>query len=155
MEGAKMPMFMVELGGIPYEEPFITPAENRTNTMIAIRDWMLGPEKPTNERGANKPYWRALGEAMHVDEAEARRRRCSNCEYYENTPKMQMKMDRIPWNSWDVDAGFRGYCHKLEFICHDLRACQAWEEREYEAEDESESESDNGNGNGYESEDED
>jgi hypothetical protein len=44
-------------------------------------------------------------------------------------------MDKIPWNDWDVDAGFRGYCHKFSFICHDLRACQAWEEREIEFED--------------------
>ena len=48
---------------------------------------------------------------------------------------LQAKMDKIPWNAWDVEAGFRGYCHKFEFICHDLRACQAWEEREFEFED--------------------
>jgi hypothetical protein len=31
-----------------------------------------------------------------------------------------------------VDAGFRGHCTKLDFVCHDLRSCQAWEEREFE-----------------------
>ena len=93
---------------------------------------MLGPENPTNERGANKPYWMALAKAMQIDEAEARRRRCSNCEYYDNSVMKQVKMDRIPWNEWDVNAGFRGYCNKFEFICHDLRSCQAWEEREQE-----------------------
>ena len=118
--------------GLPSEEPFITASENRTNTQTVINDWILGPEKPSNERGANKPYWRALAKAMQVDEAEARRRRCSNCEYYDNTPKTQMKMESIGWNQWDVDAGFRGYCHKFEFICHDLRSCQAWEEKEFE-----------------------
>jgi hypothetical protein len=96
---------------------------------------MLGPEKPSNERGANPEYWRALGKAMQVDETEARRRRCSNCEYYDNSTMTQAKMERIPWNQWDVEAGFRGYCHKFEFICHDLRSCQAWEEREFEFED--------------------
>jgi hypothetical protein len=74
----------------------------------------------------------ALAKAMQVDEAEARRRRCSNCEYYDNSVMTQVKMDRIPWNEWDVDAGFRGYCDKFDFICHDLRSCQAWEEREQE-----------------------
>jgi hypothetical protein len=69
---------------------------------------------------------------MQVDEKEARRRRCSNCEYFEATPLMQAKMDRIPWNQWDDGAGYRGYCHKFNFICHDMRSCQAWEEREYE-----------------------
>jgi len=133
MDYAKMPKVMVAgFGGLPIEEPFITAAENRANTQTVIDDWMLGPEKPSNERGANKPYWMALAKAMQVDEAEARRRRCSNCEYYDNSVMTQVKMDRIPWNQWDVDAGFRGYCNKFDFICHDLRSCQAWEEREFE-----------------------
>ena len=137
MEDAKMPMLM--LGGMKglesEDEPFITPAENRANAQMVIDDWMLGPERPSNERGANKPYWQALARAMQVDEAEARRRRCGNCEYYDNTTTTQIKMEAIPWNAWDVNAGFRGYCHKFDFICHDLRACQAWEERDYEGED--------------------
>ena len=133
MDYAKMPKVMVAgFGGLPIEEPFLTPADNRKNTQTAIDDWMLGPANPSNERGANKPYWMALAKAMQVDEAEARRRRCSNCEYYDNSVMMQIKMDRIPWNEWDVSAGFRGYCNKLDFICHDLRSCQAWEEREFE-----------------------
>lgn len=133
MDYAKMPkVMMAGFGGLPIEEPFITAAENRENTQMVIDDWMLGPEKPSNERGANKPYWMALAKAMQVEEAEARRRRCSNCEYYDNSVMTQIKMDRIPWNQWDVDAGFRGYCNKFDFICHDLRSCQAWEEREFE-----------------------
>ena len=129
----KKPMIMIGgFGGIRESEPFITTVENKKNTQIVIDDWMLGPEKPSNERSANPEYWRALGKAMQVDETEARRRRCSNCEYYDNSTLMQAKMDKIPWNAWDVDAGFRGYCTKFDFICHDLRSCQAWEEREYE-----------------------
>lgn len=133
MDYAKMPKVMVAgFGGLPIEEPFITTAENRENTQMVIDDWMLGPEKPSNERGANKPYWMALAKAMQVEEAEARRRRCSNCEYYDNSTYKQALMERIPRNDWDTDAGFRGYCTKFDFICHDLRSCQAWEEREYE-----------------------
>ena len=67
-----------EFDGLPVDEPFITAAQNRKNTQNVIDNWMLGPEKPSNERGANKPYWMALGKAMQVPEAEARRRRCSN-----------------------------------------------------------------------------
>ena len=90
----KKPMIMIEgFGGIRESEPFITTAENKKNTQTVIDDWMLGPEKPTNERGANPEYWRALGKAMQVDETEARRRRCSNCEYYDNSTLMQAKMD--------------------------------------------------------------
>jgi hypothetical protein len=121
--------------GLPMEEEFITASENKKNTQVVIDDWMLGPEKPSNEPTANKVYWVALGKAMKVDEKEARRRRCSNCEYYDNSTMTQAKMERIPRNEWDTEAGFRGYCNKFEFICHDLRVCQAWEEREYEMED--------------------
>ena len=131
MRDAEMPMLTIA-GGIPKEKPFITAAENKKNTQTVIDDWMLGPEQPSNEPTANKVYWVALGKAMQVDEKEARRRRCSNCEYYNNTPLMQAKMERIPRNEWDTDAGFRGYCHKFDFICHDMRSCQAWEEREFD-----------------------
>ena len=125
-------IMMAGFNGLPIDEPFITAAENKKNTQVVIDDWMLGPEKPSNEPSANKPYWMALAKAMQVDEKEARRRRCSNCEYYNNSTMMQAKMERIPRNEWDTDAGYRGYCHKFEFICHDMRSCQAWEEREFE-----------------------
>jgi len=125
-------IMMAGFNGLPIDEPFITAAENKKNTQVVIDDWMLGPENPSNEPGANKPYWMALAKAMQVDEKEARRRRCSNCEYYDNSTMMQAKMERIPRNEWGTDAGYRGYCHKFEFICHDMRSCQAWEEREFE-----------------------
>jgi hypothetical protein len=121
--------------GLPVSEEFITTAENKKNTQIAIDDWMLGPADPSNEPTANKPFWIAVGTAMQVDEKESRRRRCSNCEYYDNSTMTQASMERIPRNEWDTDAGFRGYCTKLAFICHDLRVCQAWEEREFDMED--------------------
>ena len=125
-------IMMAGFTGLPEAMPFITAAENKKNTQVVIEDWMLGPENPSNEPGANKPYWMKLAKAMQVDEKEARRRRCSNCEYYDNSTMMQAKMERIPRNEWDTDAGYRGYCHKFDFICHDLRSCQAWEEREFE-----------------------
>lgn len=114
--------------GIPVEKPFPSTSENKRNTLMVIQDWMLGPEKPSNERGANGEYWRGIAKAMQVDEAEARRRRCSNCEYYDNTPGTQLKMERIPANAWDEGAGFRGFCTKFSFVCHDMRSCQAWDE---------------------------
>jgi hypothetical protein len=118
--------------GLPMGEEFISTSENKKNTQTAIDDWLLGPETPSNEPGANKVYWVAIGKAMQVDEKEARRRRCSNCDYYDNSTMTQANMERIPQNQWDTGAGFRGYCKKLNFICHDLRSCQAWEEREAE-----------------------
>lgn len=129
----EMPKFVMSgFGGLPESEPFITAAENRKNTRMVIKDWMLGPENPSNEPGANKPYWVGLAKAMQVDEKEARRRLCSNCEYFDNTTMRKAQMENIPWNEWDVGAGFRGYCVKFKFVCHDLRSCQAWEEKEFE-----------------------
>lgn len=125
-------IMMAGFTGLPEAMPFITAAENKKNTQVVIDDWMLGPENPSNEPGANKPYWMGLAKAMQVDEKEARRRRCSNCEYYDNSTMMQAQMERIHQNDWDEGAGYRGYCHKFEFICHDMRSCQAWEEREFE-----------------------
>jgi hypothetical protein len=128
----KKPMMIIEgFAGLRESEPFITTAENKKNTKIVIENWLLGPESPSNERDANPKYWLELGRAMMVDEDEARRRRCGNCEYFINSTLMQAKMDKIPWNAWDVGAGYRGYCKKFDFICHDMRSCQAWEEREY------------------------
>jgi hypothetical protein len=118
--------------GLPMGEEFITTAENKKNTETVIEDWMLGPENPSNEPAANKVFWVAVGKAMQVDEKEARRRRCSNCEYFFNDPMTQAKMERIPRNQWDEGAGYRGFCKNFDFICHDMRSCQAWEEREQE-----------------------
>lgn len=118
--------------GLPMGEEFITTAENKKNAETVIEDWMLGPENPSNEPAANKVYWVAVGKAMQVDEKEARRRRCSNCEYFFNDPMTQAKMERIPRNQWDEGAGYRGFCKNFDFICHDMRSCQAWEEREQE-----------------------
>ena len=71
-----MPKIMVAgFTGLPESMPFITAAENKKNTQVVIDDWMLGPENPSNEPGANKPYWMGLAKAMQVDEKEARRRR--------------------------------------------------------------------------------
>jgi len=122
---------MMELfikGGIP-DDNFISTAENKANTQMVVEDWMLGPEVPSFEPGANKPFWVAIAKAWQMDEAQARRRRCSNCEYYNNTPEMQVLMERIPRNQYD-NGGFRGYCEKFDFICHDMRVCQAWEDDE-------------------------
>jgi len=62
------------------------------------------------------------------NEKEARRRLCANCEYFQNDPMFQAKMEAIPLDKFDMDGGGRGYCEKFDFICHNLRACQAWEE---------------------------
>jgi hypothetical protein len=110
----------------------VTPEENKTNTEHTIKYWKLGPEKdPSDEPDNNKPYWAEMAATWKLSEEEARRQRCANCEYFDNTPEKLLEMDTIPRNDFDTGAGGRGYCHKFEFICHNLRSCTAWERKEY------------------------
>jgi len=109
----------------------ISASQNSKNTKNAIDNWMLGPQIPSNMPSANKDYWREMAAALLVSEKEARRQLCSNCEYYDNTPEMKAEMEAIPMNKFDVAAGSRGYCAKLDFICHDLRTCMAWERKDF------------------------
>lgn len=100
------------------------------NTKLAIAQKNLGPEvvdKP------NDPYWVKAAKIFGVDVAEAKRRICCNCEYYDNTPEMLATMESIPLNQYDIygSAYHRGYCNKLHIICHTTRSCSAWEKKEY------------------------
>lgn len=112
----------------------VSKKENEKNLDGVKRDWNLGPDMASQKPGDNKPYWQKMAKIWGVTESEARRRLCANCEYYENTPEMMQAMDAIPFNALDADGGGRGYCHKFDFICHNLRTCQAWERKDYEAE---------------------
>ncbi len=128
-----MKQFMViprGFDGLPMEEESLTSAENKRNYAIAVADWNYGPETPTNEPGANKEFYSELAKAMQCDEKDARRKHCSNCNYYDNGLMAQVHLERIPLGVYDRGAGFRGHCEKLDFICNDMRVCQAWEERE-------------------------
>ncbi len=116
--------------GLPSEEEFLTTAENKKNFSIAVLDWNYGPEMPSNNPKENKEFYAGLAEAMQCDEKDARRKHCSNCEYYDNSLMTQVKIERIPMAGYDEGYGFRGRCEKLNFICNDMRVCQAWEDRE-------------------------
>ena len=72
-----------------------------------------------------------------VKPEQAKRQLCANCEYFDDTPEMLKMMENVPQDVFDKDGGGRGYCHKFDFICHNLRTCMAWEGK-----DESESEED-------------
>lgn len=131
MDKARLPALVLgKFAGFEAEEPFVTTAENAKNTKMVIDQWSLGPLVPEIEPDANKPFWSKMAKAWQVTEKEARRRFCANCEYFQNDTTFQAKMERIPLNRYDTGAGGRGFCEKFDFICHNLRVCQAWEERE-------------------------
>ena len=121
-----MEEMMIEFG-LP-KKKIVSAAENRKNRQRVIDEWQLGPEKASVDPKANKEYWASVGNAWGMDEKEARRRLCANCEYFKNDPMMQAMMESIPLDKFDMDGGGRGYCEKFDFVCHNLRTCQAWEE---------------------------
>lgn len=101
------------------------------NTENAIANWNLGPEVVDQP---NDPYWTKAAKIFNVSVAEAKRRLCVNCEYYDNTVERLAEMEKVPLNRFDIynSQAHRGYCHKLHIICHTTRSCQAWEEKDYE-----------------------
>lgn len=103
--------------------------ENKENRDMVVNYWLLGPEIASNDPKANKDYWTKFAKVIGVEESEARRRLCANCEYFNNTRDMISQMEAIPLDKYDMDGGGRGYCHKFDFICHNLRTCQAWEDK--------------------------
>jgi hypothetical protein len=117
---------MIEFG-LP-KQKIVSTSENRKNRQVVIDEWKLGPEKASVEPSANGPFWKGVAAAWDMSEKEARRRLCANCDYFQNDPMMQAKMESIPLDKFDMDGGGRGYCEKFDFICHNLRVCQAWEE---------------------------
>lgn len=107
-------------------------AENTANMLFVKKYWNLGPLKASTDPVANKDYWSMMAKVWNTTETIARTQLCSNCKYYDNTSEMMLEMNKIPQNEFDADGGGRGYCHKFEFICHNLRTCQAWEGNTYE-----------------------
>lgn len=109
----------------------LTAKMNVANRDLVVREWQLGPEKASVDRKANAAYWQGISAAWNVDEATARTRFCANCEYYDNSPGQQARMLAVPNDKFDLDGGGRGFCVKFDFICHSLRVCQAWEEKDF------------------------
>jgi len=118
----------------PVEQPEIgTGTESQINMQNAVENWNLGPEVASSDPAANPDFWAKMAQVWSVNEAEARRQLCANCSYFNNTPEMLRAMEDIPQTAFDADGGGRGWCEKLDFICHNLRVCQAWERKDFVA----------------------
>lgn len=115
-------------------EDFIDAKANAKNRKVVLDGWHLGPAAASIDPQANASYWQEMAKLWAVTPTMARRRLCANCEYFDNTPGRQAQMEGIPLEELDWDGGGRGYCTKFTFVCHNLRTCQAWEEKEFEAE---------------------
>ena len=113
----------------------ITEAENNRRMANVKKNWMLMPEKASPRPDANPEQWKRIANVWNVPVKQARRQLCANCEYFDNTPESMKVMESVPFNKYDADGGGRGYCHKFDFICHNLRTCQAWERKDFELKD--------------------
>ena len=110
----------------------LTPKSNKEGLTFVLNNYSLGPDKTSIYPDENKLYWTQLASIWKVPEEQARNRLCANCEYFNNTPRAMEYMSVVPIDKLDEDGGGRGYCVKFEFICHNLRTCSAWEEKEFE-----------------------
>ena len=106
------------------EEDKLDAEELAKNREFVKQNWMLGPEK-TQE--PNTDYWRKISIVWRISPDQARRNLCANCEYFNDSPDMLAQMEQVPEDAYDKDGGGRGFCQKFDFICHNLRTCQAWE----------------------------
>jgi len=109
--------------------------ENNDTVQWLMQYWHLGPEVGSDKPGENKPYWSEMASVWNTDEATARVQLCANCEYFDDSPMMLRAMEQVPYNKFDETGGGRGFCNKFDFICHNLRTCQAWESEDEEDDD--------------------
>ena len=129
-----MGLLSIEIGAEESDEPLTTTKKNAETRQFLMDNWMFGPEKT---KGNNSDYWRAISIVWRISPDQARRNLCANCEYFNDSPDMLAQMESLPEDAYDKDGGGRGWCMKFDFICHNLRTCQAWEKGE-QPEDESE-----------------
>ena len=107
---------------------------NEANRQMVADEWNLGPARTSVQPTANGPFWADMATRWKVSPKEARRRLCANCEYFDNRPEAMKAMEAVKLDKFDMDGGGRGFCIKFDFICHNLRVCQAWEEKPFESE---------------------
>jgi len=117
----------IEIEEIESEKPVIeglTKESNEKTRTTLMATQMLGPEKTAESNGE---FWRGLSNLWRTSPDQAKRRLCANCEYFDDAPETIEAMEVVPQDEFDADGGGRGYCHKFEFICHNLRVCKSWE----------------------------
>lgn len=117
----------IEIEEIEAEKPVIeglTAESNKKTRDTLVETQMLGPVKVD---APNSEYWRELANLWRTSPDQAKRRLCANCEYFDDAPETLEAMEVVPQDEFDADGGGRGYCHKFEFICHNLRVCKSWE----------------------------
>jgi len=102
--------------------------DNMIMTKFLAKNKTLGPEVVDPKRNGNTPYYALLSKATGKPIREARRIKCGNCRYGSYEPEAIAAMEHIPDTPLDLDGGGRVWCDKFDFICHNLRVCEEWED---------------------------
>jgi hypothetical protein len=126
-----MGMGLLEDPMVDESEYPITKESNDRMTKTLMETRHLGAKDPANPGD----FWVKLVEFWGLPEEMTANRYCANCEYFDNSTKALKAMKVVPENEFDRNGGGRGFCHKYEFICHNLRVCESWEEAEEKADD--------------------
>lgn len=117
--------------GLPDDFGYVTPSDSRKVRLRVVKDWHYGPQPGQ----APDAFYASLASIWGVDPDEAKRHSCMNCEeYHYISPEAQAKMEGMPVDAWDANAGPRVFCEKFGFISHASRVCQAWEDEPEEEE---------------------
>jgi len=111
-----------------HEEKMPSTSDMRSNMRNVTKNWNLGPKRASEMPKANPLFWKGIAVKWDKTEKEARRRSCGNCEYGKHRPEHLKAMEKYPISGFDKDGGGRIWCDKFDFVCHNLRVCQAWEE---------------------------
>jgi len=117
----------IEIEEIENDKPVIdglTKESNEKTRETLMETQMFGPMKTAQPNGE---FWRNLSNVWRTSPDQAKRQLCANCEYFDDAPECIEAMEVVPEDEFDKDGGGRGYCHKFEFICHNLRVCKSWE----------------------------
>ena len=70
------------------EDAIVSAQQNEINRNAVAENWRFGPAEASVDPEANSAYWSDLASVWKISEAEARRRLCANCSYFDNTPEM-------------------------------------------------------------------
>ena len=101
----------------------------RKNMKNVMDNWNLGPKVASEDPKSNAEFWKGVAVKWAISEEKARYRNCGNCEHGRTSPEALESMKKYPFSKFDADGGGRVWCEKFDFVCHNLRVCQAFEQK--------------------------
>lgn len=100
---------------------------NLNNRQKAIDTAHYGPLDPNLP---NEDYWIAKAKVFNDTPENAKKARCANCSFFNQTTKILDCIANAIGNETDpyqtIKAGDLGYCEAFDFKCASLRTCDAW-----------------------------